>query len=100
MNVADERGFILLGYLAFFDAPKSTAGDAVKKLKDLHVGIRVLTGDQKSVAVSICRRLDINAEEVLTGSELDRLTEDLAERFLEKIVVSGEETLEIYWKET
>lgn len=76
LKVADERGFILLGYLAFFDAPKSTAGDAVKKLKDLHVGIRVLTGDQKSVAVSICRRLDINAEEVLTGSELDRLTED------------------------
>ena len=76
LNTADEQDFVLLGYLAFFDAPKNTAGGAAKKLKDRRVGIRVLTGDQRSVAVSICRRLGIDTEEVLTGSELDKLTED------------------------
>lgn len=72
----DERDLILLGYLAFFDAPKKTAAAAVGKLKSLHVGVRVLTGDQKSVSVSICRRLGIDMRQVLTGEELDALTED------------------------
>lgn len=76
LDAGDEQDFTLLGYLAFFDAPKKTAADAIQKLQALHVGIRVLTGDQKSVAVSICRRLGIGARQVLTGAELDKLTED------------------------
>ena len=72
----DERDFILLGYLAFFDAPKRTAADAIRKLRDLHVGIRVLTGDQKTVADSICRRLGIDTEQTLTGAELEGLSDD------------------------
>lgn len=76
LNIKDEQDFILLGYLAFFDAPKSSARGAIEKLRSRSVGIRVLTGDQKSVAVSICRRLGIDAEEILTGAELDRLNEN------------------------
>lgn len=72
----DERDFVLLGYLAFFDAPKQTAAAAIGKLQGLHVGVRVLTGDQRSVAVSICRRLGIDTVHTLTGEELERLTED------------------------
>ena len=72
----DERNFVLLGYLAFFDAPKQTAAAAIGKLQGLHVGVRVLTGDQRSVAVSICRRLGIDTVHTLTGEELERLTED------------------------
>lgn len=76
IEAGDEQDFILLGYLAFFDAPKRTAADAIGKLQDLHVGIRVLTGDQKSVAVSICRRLGIDTTEVLTGEELEQLSDN------------------------
>ena len=72
----EERDFVLLGYLAFFDAPKQTAAAAIGKLQGLHVGVRVLTGDQRSVAVSICRRLGIDTVHTLTGEELERLTED------------------------
>ena len=76
LDSKDEQNLTLLGYLAFFDTPKKTATDAIKKLQNLHVEIRVLTGDQRDVALSICRRLGINAEQVLTGKELDKLTED------------------------
>lgn len=72
----DERDLILLGYLAFFDAPKKTAADAIRNLQALHVGIRVLTGDQKSVALSICRRLGIDTAEAMTGEDLERLSDD------------------------
>lgn len=76
LNAQDEYNLILLGYLAFFDAPKKTATAAIQKLKNLHVGIKVLTGDQQDVAISVCRRLGIDTEQVLTGKELDSLTDD------------------------
>ena len=72
----DELGFTLLGYLAFFDAPKQSAVTAIEKLQRLHVGIRVLTGDQRDIAVSVCRRLGIDTTRILTGRELERLTDD------------------------
>lgn len=90
LSAEEERDFILLGYLAFFDAPKRTAADAVRKLQELHVGIRVLTGDQKSVAVSICRRLGIGTAETLTGEELEQLSDDEAPIRIERATVFAE----------
>lgn len=72
----DERDLILLGYLAFFDAPKKTAAAAISKLHDLHVGVRVLTGDNRDVAASVCRRIGIDTSQILTGKKLEQLSED------------------------
>ena len=72
----DEAELILLGYVVFFDAPKSSAASALQKLEQLHVQVKVLTGDQKSVTLSICRRLGIETEHILTGEEMEELSED------------------------
>lgn len=72
----DENGLTLLGYLAFFDAPKQSAADAIEKLQKLQVDVRVLTGDNQDTAVSICRRLGIDTAYTLTGTELERLTDN------------------------
>lgn len=72
----EENDFILLGYLAFFDAPKKSAESAIAKLQELSVNIKVLTGDQRLVTESICKRLGISADHVITGSELERLSEN------------------------
>lgn len=90
LETVDEHGLILLGYLAFFDAPKHTAADAIRALQDHHVGIRVLTGDQKSVAVSICRRLGIDATETLTGAELEKLSDNELPIKMERTTVFAE----------
>ena len=70
----DEDNFILIGYLVFFDAPKKSAAAAIDKLKKLHVDVKVLTGDNRNVAISICRRLGIDTEHILSGEELEKLT--------------------------
>ena len=67
----DEQNLSLVGYLAFFDAPKKTAKASIASLKRLKVTPKVLTGDQADVAVSICRRVGIPCGRVLTGAELD-----------------------------
>lgn len=88
--VANESALTLLGYLAFFDAPKETAAAAIEKLQAHHVAVRVLTGDQKSVALSICRRLGIDTQHVLTGAELDRLSDDRRAVRVEQTTVFAE----------
>lgn len=86
----DENDFILLGYLAFFDAPKQSAAAAIDKLQKLHVGVRVLTGDNRDVAVSICRRLGIDTIQTLTGRELEQLTDDELPIKIERTTVFAE----------
>lgn len=76
LSQEDEHDLILLGYLAFFDAPKASAARAIQKLQQLHVGVRVLTGDHRDIAVSICRRLGVDTAQTLTGRELEQLSED------------------------
>ena len=72
----DENNMILMGYLAFFDAPKKTAKTSVEALKRLQVTPKILTGDQADVAASICRRVGIPSEIILTGVDLNQMTDD------------------------
>lgn len=71
----DETDMTLVGYLAFFDAPKKTAKVSVQALERLKVTPKILTGDQADVAVSICSRVGISAQRVVTGDRLDEMTD-------------------------
>lgn len=86
----DENDLTLLGYLAFFDAPKRSAAAAIKRLQKLHVDVRVLTGDNQDTAVSICRRLGIDTAHTLTGAELEHLTDNEIPVKLEHTTVFSE----------
>lgn len=90
LSAEEEQGCILLGYLAFFDAPKKSAAAAIASLQKCCVGVRVLTGDQMGVAVSICRRLGIDTRHTLTGTELEQLTPDELPLRIEKTTVFAE----------
>lgn len=76
INKIDEEDLVLLGYIAFFDAPKESARSAIEKLARLNVAVKVLTGDEESVAISICRRLGIDVEKRICGTEFDLLSEE------------------------
>ena len=89
---ADEKDLILMGYLAFFDAPKKTAKTSVEALKRLKVTPKILTGDQADVAASICKRVGIPSEIILTGAELDQMTDTELNEAVEKIHVFAELT--------
>ena len=88
----DENNMILMGYLAFFDAPKKTAKTSVEALKRLQVTPKILTGDQADVAASICRRVKIPSEIILTGVDLDQMTDDELGKTVEDIHVFAELT--------
>ena len=85
-----EQDFTLLGYLAFFDAPKSSAISAIEKMKSLQVDVRVLTGDECQTTLSVCRRLHIDTSNILTGAQLDLLSDDELPLRIEKTTVFAE----------
>ena len=82
----------MVGYLSFFDAPKQTAGESVTALKRLKVIPKILTGDQTSIALSVCRRVGISAEHILTGTQLDEMTDCELKKVVEETHVFAELT--------
>ena len=65
----DERNLTFLGFLTFTDPPKKTAKEALEKFHRLGVEIKVLTGDDPSVALKVCNDLgmDVKEDEVVIG---------------------------------
>ena len=73
--IKDESDLILLGFLAFLDPPKQSASEALKRLKDLNVGIKILTGDNEIVTSFICKQVGIVVENLLLGPQIEDLSE-------------------------
>lgn len=92
ITAADEQGLNLIGYLAFFDAPKPTAKSSVAALQKLKVTSKILTGDHADVAVSVCRRVGIEADKLLTGRELNQLSDQELGNAVEQVHVFAELT--------
>ena len=75
-SVADETDLTLLGYIAFLDPPKETAGPAIAVLKARGVQVKILTGDNDIVTRKICRDVGIPSDRIVLGREIETLTSD------------------------
>jgi Mg2+-importing ATPase len=73
-GVADESNLTLLGYIAFLDPPKDSARDAIKTLRDYHIRVKVLTGDNDIVTRKICNDVGVPTERIVLGREIDGLS--------------------------
>jgi P-type Mg2+ transporter len=71
----DETEMILKGYLAFLDPPKDSAMPALRALKDNGVAVKVLTGDNDLVSRKICQEVGLDAEHVLIGNEVEKMSD-------------------------
>lgn len=89
---ADEEGLTLIGYIAFFDAPKKTAKQSIESLKKFSVKPKILTGDSLMTAKSICKRVGIDSNTAITGKELKNLSYDNLCNVVEKIDLFAELT--------
>jgi P-type Mg2+ transporter len=83
-TIADESDLILLGYIAFLDPPKESAGAAIAALAGKGVKVKILTGDNEVITRKICREVHLDAGEIVLGAKVEQLREDelasLAER--------------------
>ena len=83
-TTADEKDLELVGLLVFLDPPKPDAAAALRRLAELGITVKIVTGDNPAVAAKVCRDLGLTTGDPathgsLTGTDIDALNdEDLA----------------------
>ena len=75
LNKTDECNLCFLGFLVFFDPPKTGCSETIQQLSQLGVTLKVITGDNRLVATSVSKQLGIAEHEILTGSEIREMSE-------------------------
>ena len=83
-SVEDEKQMSLVGFVGFLDPPKESARLAIEKLNNAGIRVIVLTGDNAAVTKNICKKVNINTNKIITGSQIDKLADNGVLRLLRK----------------
>jgi len=72
-----ENGLTLLGMFGLIDPPREEAIKAVQACDRAGIRVKMITGDHGATARAIAQQLKlVNADDVLTGQELEAMSED------------------------
>ena len=81
-------GMTFLGLTGMLDPPRPEARDAIRKCASASVRTVMITGDHKKTAAAIAKKAGLlRGGEVVTGDELDLMTDTQLDRKLNKISV-------------
>ncbi len=72
----DERGMTFLGFLIFTDPPKPGLVETLQQLEDLGIRLKLITGDNRLVASAIARKVGFKNTRVMSGAEVEALSQD------------------------
>ncbi len=86
-NPKDEQDLVLLGYIAFLDPPKKEVKTILKKLKEVGVTTKILTGDNPAATKTICLEGGIKTDEILVGEDIERLNDEELSKKVEEVDV-------------
>ena len=110
-SVADENNMVFLGFIAFMDPLKETAGESLVALRQAGVKLKVLTGDNEIVSGKICEQLgfqvygyrrgrrydstlghiartvQVEPMNIMGSSEIEKMNDDALARVVERIDV-------------
>jgi len=73
---ADEHGLIFCGFLLFFDPPKPGVLETIADLAQLGVQLKIISGDNRLVALHTAEAVGMKVTGVLAGAELNDLRDE------------------------
>ncbi len=71
----EEQDMVFNGFAAFLDPPKQSVIQTLLELKELHIEVKILTGDSEVLTERICRDIGLPVTKVLTGADLEHLSD-------------------------
>lgn len=71
-----DNGLCLLGLVGLIDPPRQEAIEAVKTCRAARIQVKMITGDHAVTAQAIGKQLGLAHGSVLTGTQLDALSDD------------------------
>lgn len=83
-----SNGMIFLGLTGMLDPPRAEAKEAIRTCANASVKTVMITGDHKKTAAAIARKAGLlRGGEVITGDELDLMSDEQLDKRLSKISV-------------
>ena len=80
----DEQKMTLIGFVGFLDPPKTSAKEEIERLNRDGIRVMVLTGDNEYVTKAICQKVNINTDQIILGSKIDKISDTALARLLKK----------------
>ncbi|TAM92869.1 MAG: HAD family hydrolase, partial [Rhodanobacteraceae bacterium] len=84
---ADEAGLILAGFVSFADPVLPGVAESLRALARDGVSVKILSGDNELVAHHVCGQVGLDAREIVTGSQVDKLDQDALGAVAERVSV-------------
>ena len=75
-NTTCENDMTFIGFVAFLDPAKKGVKETLINLNKINVKTKILTGDNPYATKNICNMVGLNANDILTGSDIDKMTEE------------------------
>ena len=88
--VEEECDMTFIGFLLFLDPPKPDAQKAISDLKKLGVTLKVITGDNRRVALYVAQTTGMQVTGVLTGAELNQMSDEALWRRADQVNLFAE----------
>jgi P-type Ca2+ transporter type 2C len=83
-----ENNLIFVGLAGMMDPPRKEAADAVAICKKANIKVVMITGDHKDTAAAIAKEIGVlEGGKVLTGPDLDKLSDEEFEKIVEEVQV-------------
>jgi Mg2+-importing ATPase len=79
-----EQDLVFIGFLLFFDPPKTDVTQTLADLKRLGVSVKIITGDNHLAALHTAQAVGFDDPQVLTGSELGQMHDDALMQIAER----------------
>ncbi|MEM3071549.1 MAG: magnesium-translocating P-type ATPase, partial [Candidatus Anstonellales archaeon] len=76
-SLHDEKNLIFIGFVLFSNPPKATASHAIKRLNQLNIQVKILTGDDPNVTRKLCNDIGLPLKDnrIILGSEISEMSE-------------------------
>lgn len=71
-----EREMTLVGFIGFLDPAKESAKTAIMSLHENGITVKVLTGDNATVASKVCADVGIPVDQYYLGSDIDEMNDE------------------------
>lgn len=95
VDVYDERiekDFVFVGIMSMIDPPREEVKEAIYICKRAGINVVMVTGDHRLTAIAVARELNLlgeneEQERVLTGEELEKLSDEQLGKIVKDIVI-------------
>ena len=89
-----ESDIVFVGILGFIDPPRKEVKGAIRTCQQAGIKVIMITGDHPETARAIASQVGINSANVLTGSEISKMTDDDLKKALRNTYVFARVTPE------